>query len=85
MWELKLVNDVPLYYNFLYKDDDETLAEDLIQWDIKDFKKWKSRGYHVSTDVYNASKTVSSTNVTLNITPAAATAKQKEQEDSFLN
>ena len=26
--KLKLVNDVLLYYNFLYKDQEETLAED---------------------------------------------------------
>ena len=29
--KLKLVNDVLFYYNFLYKDQEETLAEDPIQ------------------------------------------------------
>ena len=36
--KLKLVNDVLLYYNFLYEDDDDALAEDSPQWDVKDFK-----------------------------------------------
>ena len=39
----------------------------------------------MSTDAYNASKTTSSANATLNTTSAVATAKQKEQDDSFLS
>ena len=35
--KLKLVNDVLLYYTFLYQDDKETLAEDHTWWDVKDF------------------------------------------------
>ena len=66
-----------LYYNFLYQDDKDTLAEDPTWWDVKVFRKWKSRGYLLSTDAYNASKSGSNTNVTLNTTPTAAMAKQK--------
>ena len=49
-----------------------------------ELKIWKSRGYHVSTAAYNALKTASSAKATLNST-AAATAKQKEQDNSFLS
>ena len=82
--KLKLVNDVLLYYNFLYKDKELIKAEDPSQWDILEFKVWKSDGYHVSTTAYNASKIASTVNATLN-TPDAVTAKQKEQDDSFLS
>ena len=71
--KLKLVNDVLLYNNFLYQDDKDTLAEDPTRWDVKAFRKWKSRGYPLSTDAYNASKSGSNTNITLNTTSAAAT------------
>ena len=82
--KLKLVNDVLLYYNFLYKDKELTKAEDPSQWDISEFKVWKSEGHHVSTAAYNASTTASTANAALNA-PAAATAKQKEQDDSFFS
>ena len=75
--KLKLVNDVLLYYNFLYQDDKDALAEDPTQLDVKAFRKWKSRGYPLSTDAYNVSKTSSNTNVTLNTTNTAAMSKTK--------
>ena len=40
--KLKLVNDVLLYYNFLYKDNEENLAEEPDQWTKRDFNKWKT-------------------------------------------
>ena len=72
------------YYNFLYKYKEINKAKDPSQWDVTEFKVRKSKGYHVSTAAYNASTTASSANATLN-TPAAATAKQNEQDDSFLS
>ena len=84
--KLKLVNDVLLYYNVLYQDDEDTLAEDPTQWDVKAFRKWKNRGYPLSTDAYNASKSGSTTNVTVNTTLSTiATAKQKLQDNAFLS
>ena len=59
-------------------------AEDSSQWDISEFTVGKSEGYHVSTVAYNALTTASSATATLNA-PAAATAQQKEQDDSFLS
>ena len=73
--KLKLVNDVLLYYNFLYKDKEYTKAEDPSQWIVQEFKIWKSEGYHMSTVAYNASQTANSANATLNTTAAAATIK----------
>ena len=52
--KLKLVDNVLLCYNFLYKDDEDTLIEELIQLVKGDFRKWKSRGYPLSTDAYDA-------------------------------
>ena len=82
--KLKLVNDVLLYYSFLYKDKELVKTEDPSQWNISEFKVWKSNGYHVSTATYNTSTTASAANATLNA-PAPVTAKQKEQDDSFLS
>ena len=67
--KLKLVNNVRLYCNFLYQDDDNDLAEDPTQWDKADFRKWKSRGYPLSTSAYNASQAgnnVNAANAALN-------------------
>ena len=83
--KLKLVNDVLLYHNFLYKDKEYAKAEDPVQWIKQEFKILKSEGYHVSTVAYNASQTANSATTTLNTTAAAATVKQKEQDDTFLS
>ena len=53
--KLKLVNDVLLYYNFLYKDNEKKLAEEPNQWVRRDFNKWKTQGYPLSTSAYTAS------------------------------
>ena len=45
----------------------------------------KSRGYPLSTNAYNTSKTGSNTNVTLNTTNTAATSKTKSQDDAWLS
>ena len=63
-WHLKLIKDVLLYYHFLYQDDEDDLAEDPTQWDNGDFTKWKSRGYSLSADAYNALRAGNNTNTT---------------------
>ena len=73
--KLKLVNDILLYYHFLYKDEEYAEAEDPINWIVQESKIWKSEGYHVSTVAYNASQTANSATATVNITAAAATVK----------
>ena len=83
--KLKLVNDVLLYCHFLYKDKEYAKAEDPINSIVQEFKIWKSEGYHVSTVAYNASQTANSATATVNTTAAAATVKQKEQDDAFLS
>ena len=78
-----------LYYNFLHQNDKDTLTEDPTQWDITAFRKWKSKGYRLSTDAYNGSKAgnnVNVTNVTLNATNTAGPAsKTKSEEDAWLS
>ena len=87
--KLKLVNDVSLYYNFLYQDDKDALAEDPTQWNIAAFKKWISRGYPLSTDASNESKTgnnVNAADATLNTTNTTGPAsKTKLEEDAWLS
>ena len=83
--KIKLVNDILLYYTFLYQDDKDALAEDPTQSDKRNFKKLKSRGYPLSTNTYNTSKAGSNTNVTLNTTNTAATSKTKSQNDAWLS
>ena len=83
--KIRLVNEVLLYYTFLYQDDEDALAKDPTQWKKRNFKKWKSRGYPLSTDAYNALKAGSNTNVTLNTTNTAATPKTKLQDDAWLS
>ena len=85
--KLKLVNEVLLYYQFLYADQEYAKADDPIQWIKQDFKIWKIQGYHVSTAAYNASQAANSGTATATVTTtaAAATVKQKEQDDSFLS
>lgn len=62
-------------------------AEDPVQWIKQEFKIWKIEGYHVSTAAYNASQAANSATATatVNTTAAAATVKQKEQDDAFLS
>ena len=85
--KLKLLNDVLLYYEFLYEDKEYAKADDPTQWVKQDFKIWKHRGYHISTVAYNASLTTNSTAGTATVTtPATAAAvKQKEEDGSFLS
>ena len=83
--KLKLVNNVLLYYTFLYQDDEDALAEDPTQWDKGDYRKWKSRGYPLSTDAYNASQAGNNVNanVTLQATNATGpTSQTKLEEDA---
>ena len=78
-----------LYYNFLYQDDEDALAEDPIQWDIVVFRRWKSRGYLLSTDAYNALKAgnnINAANATLNATNTTGPAsKTKLEKDAWLS
>ena len=39
--KLKLVNNVLLYYQYLYEDQEYAKADDPIQWIRQDFKIWK--------------------------------------------
>ena len=78
--KLKLVNDVLLYYNFLYADQEYAKADNPVQWIKQDFKIWKIWGYHVSTAAYNASQAtnIAAGTATVTTTATAAAVKQKE-------
>ena len=39
--KLKLVNDVILYYEFMYQDKEYAKADNPTQWIKQDFKIWK--------------------------------------------
>ena len=86
--KLKLVNDVLLYYNFLYQDDEDALAEDPAHWDKGDFRKWKSKGYPLSIDVNNTSQAGNSSNTNTNLQTSnvtAPTAQTKLEDDAYLS
>ena len=84
--KLKLVNDVLLYYNFLYQDDKDALVEEPNQWVKGEFRKWKRRGYSLSTATYNASQAGNSSNTTSqtsNVTTPVS--KTKLERDAYLS
>ena len=84
--KLNLVNNVLLYYNFLYQDDEDALVEEPIQWVKGNFRKWKSRGYPLSTDAYNALQVGNNTNTNTTLQTSNATAptpKTKLEEDTY--
>ena len=87
--KLKLVNDILLYYNSLYRDDEDTLVEDPTQWVKAKFRKWKSNGYPLSTDALNASQavdTANAVNANLNATNTREpVSKTKLEEDTWLS
>ena len=87
--KVRMVNDVILYYDFLYQDKEYAKDDDPTQWIRQDFKIWKSWGYHNSTAAYTASLTVNTTTTAgaATVTTAATTAavRQKEENDSFLS
>ena len=86
--KLKLVNDVLLYYNFLYQNDKDALTEDPTQWNKAAFRKWKSRGYPLNTDAYNVSHAgnIANPNATLQATNATGpTSQTKLEEDAWLS
>ena len=86
--KLKLVNNVLLYYNFLYQDDEDALAEDFTQWDKGDFRKLKSKGFPLSTDAYNVLQTGNSFSTNTNLQTSNATApiaQNKLEDDTYLS
>ena len=80
----KLVNDVLFYYNLLYKDNEENLAEELDQLAKRDFNKWKIQGYPLSTTAYNALQAgnITNTSTTLQTSNAIAPTSQTKLEDN---
>ena len=86
--KLKLVNDVLLYYSFLYQDDEDALAEEPSQWVMGDFRKWRSRGCRKSTAAYTASLADNSTNTTSQtskVTVPVTVSQTKLEKDVYLN
>ena len=84
--KLKLVNDVLLYYNFLYQDDADALVEEPVQLVAEQFRKWKSRGYPLCTDAYNASRAGNSTTTTSQTSNVTAPVSgTKLEDDAYLS
>ena len=81
---LKQVNNVLLYHNFLCQDDKDALVEDPVQWAKADFTKWKSNGYPLSTNALNASRVSNNanTNTTLQASNVTAPTSQTKLEDN---
>ena len=85
--KLRMVNNILLYYDFLFQDKEYAKADDPTQWIRQDFKIWKSQEYHKSTADYTASLAINTTTnagaATVTTVATAAAAKQKEEADSF--
>ena len=81
--KLKLVNNVLLYYNFVYTDGEMVLAEYPTQWIRDDFRQWKTLGYPVNTTALNISQTgnKANTNTTLQASNTIAPISQMKLED----
>ena len=83
---LKLINDVLLYYNFHYENDDDTLVEEPSQWVMRDFRKWRSTGCPKSAATYIVSLASNSTNTTSQTSNVTAPVSQtKLEEDTYLS
>ena len=82
--KLKLVNNVLLYYNFLYADGEMVLAEYPTQWIRDDFRQWKTLGYPVNTAALNISQTgnKANTNTTLQASNTIAPISQTKLEEN---
>ena len=71
--KLTLITNVILYYEFLQDDNQETLADNPVNWVLLDFKRWR-RNPPVSTNA-----------ATVTTAATAAAVTQKEEDDSFLS
>ena len=86
--KLKLVNNVLLYYNFLYADGGKVLAKDPTQWVRGTFRQWKTLGYPVSTAALNTSQTGNNANTNTNLQASntiAPTVQTKLEDNAYLS
>ena len=83
--KLYLVNDVLLYNNFLYEDARKDLVDDPVQWDKRDFKKWRSKGRPISTSVLIASPGTISNTTTQQTSNVLTTSSTKLENDALVS
>lgn len=77
--KIALIHDLLLYYQFLYNDSKEALADNPTQWVQGDFKKWKSQGRHPSTTSHTASQ---AGNTTMTSTAPVIVCVTKKAEEA---
>ena len=83
---IKMINDVLLYYACMYKNDNDALSEKPDQWVIADFKKLRSRGCPKNATTYTVSQAGNTTNTTSTTSNVTAPVSQtKLEEDAYLS
>ena len=80
--KITLIHDVLLYYQFLYNDSKEALADDPTQWVQGDFKKWRSQERHPSTTAHISSH---ASNTTTTSTASVIISTTEKAEDAWLS